>query len=150
MVLAGSLEDVTALDMSRSFTSKAKRRTGRRSGTPATESLLSLTLVGNKIGILESGALQFPNLKYLDVSDCAITGLEVGALDGLPNLEQIVMQQNKFFGSDGILRPETFAGLLNLEVLDLSNLKIKGIESGALASLSKLKKLDLSNNFLCA
>ncbi|KAJ3323560.1 Leucine-rich repeat-containing protein 40 [Boothiomyces sp. JEL0866] len=98
--------------------------------------LTSLILSKNKIKLFP--ALECPKLKYLDLSNNAISSFEAEVL-GFPNLDELNLNNNRITRLPDFDMPE-------LSVLLLSDNSLAEISVPLLQKLAKLKTLDLSNN----
>uniref|UniRef100_A0A0L8HEX5 G-protein coupled receptors family 2 profile 2 domain-containing protein n=1 Tax=Octopus bimaculoides TaxID=37653 RepID=A0A0L8HEX5_OCTBM len=70
-----------------------------------------------------------------------ITNFEDGSLQGLSNLQNLLLEDNKINNIEG-----AFKGLVNLRILELRNNNITTIDEGSFQSLSNLKELYMDRN----
>ena len=137
------------------------------------ESLELLILKGNPLGIIKREVFvptYFSRVQYeLDFSECSIDTIEMNSLVHLHKMTRLDLSQNHL----SLLYPDTFLGLqnlrllnlsqngllriptrlfhyLNVSVIDLSSNKISVLEDGCFSKNKYLQFLDLSNNKLAS
>ncbi|KAL1022806.1 hypothetical protein UPYG_G00032560 [Umbra pygmaea] len=82
----------------------------------------TLNLSGNYLPLLEKAHLcNLPFLQILDISDCQLTSIEAGALQGLPRLRKLFLGDNRLQGSLSVFATTIsfldFSGNQRLEVV---------------------------------
>ena len=106
--------------------------------------LTSLDLSDNMLRVLRSGTLDgAPNLAHLKLMpNPELAALEPGAFHGLPNLQQIVLQEFRT-SEDSLseLKAGTFEGLSGLWSMTIAFQPITKVEPGAFRGLSSLYSL---------
>ena len=85
---------------------------------------------------------KYPN-RIADLNNMHLRYIEDNAFRFFRHIDFLILSNNKLT----LLRKDTFAGLTNLKILDLSNNAINRIEN-SFDHLSDLKSLDLSHNLL--
>jgi len=106
-----------------------------------------LDLSYSNITLLEKGSFfsrGLAQLEELDMYDCGLRTIELGAFNGLTELTELSMQSNKI----SEITPGTFQNLNSLEALDLNNNKLEHWDSAVFSGLVNLTYIDLSGNNL--
>ncbi|CAH0557026.1 unnamed protein product [Brassicogethes aeneus] len=106
--------------------------------------LRELNLRNNRLDILLPDVFKnAPMLKLLDISRNQISEILPGTLDKNRELQVIDASHN------GLVQlSSTFFGLKNLQILDLTKNRLKHIDTDILNSLTSLKELKASKNFI--
>ena len=109
----------------------------------------ALWLSDNNITLLEKDSfVSMTELKLLDVTECELRTIELGAFNGLTELTALFMWNNKI----SEIMPGSFEKMSSLEYLDLSKNKIKHLNSavfsglGTFSGLTKLTRLSVLRN----
>ncbi|XP_037083497.1 toll-like receptor Tollo, partial [Pollicipes pollicipes] len=103
-------------------------------------------------GPLHPGAFRlFPDLEDLRIEQCLIQELSRASLEGLHKLKNLTFRTNGVEWSTAAtlrLYPDTFAGLPQLELLDLGGNNLWSLPAGVFCRLDQLLTLNLTNNRL--
>ncbi len=99
----------------------------------------------NLITTIKSGAFSgLPNLEELYLNDNQITSIEPGAFSGLDGLHELRLYSSQITS----IAPGTFTGLANLDALRMYDNQITSIEPGDFAGLDNLATLYLADNLI--
>ena len=110
------------------------------------ESLQHLNLESNAIKEIAAGAFSTTPLLLLWLPNNCLTSVSPAMFQGTPFLKQISLANNNI----RIITPLSFAHLANLHILDLSNNKIRSLESGALTGSDFMTVKIQENPFVCS
>lgn len=110
-------------------------------------SLESLCLKENHLESLDNTFVKLVNLKTLDLSYNHFK-FDPNVFWGLEKLEKIYLAQVYLSESTSTVCKEIFSQLVNLKVLDLKRNQLTQLDPDMFINMTKLTKLDLSNNKL--
>ena len=103
--------------------------------------LRTLYLGSCGIGQLEVTVLCLPQLRFIDLSGNHLTKLTKGMFDSMPELIHLILQGNKIYD----IQPQTFQKLSRLKKLDLSENSLTALKS-IFAGVGNLAILNLAGN----
>lgn len=109
--------------------------------------LLDLAFTHLHVNAPQSPFQKLPLLQFLNLSHCLLDTSNQNLLEGLPNLQYLNLQGNRF--QDGsISKTNLLQPLGRLEILILSSCELLSIDQQAFHSLGKVRHIDLSHNNL--
>ncbi|KAI8834669.1 hypothetical protein BC829DRAFT_69684 [Chytridium lagenaria] len=108
------------------------------------DSLVEIILSNERsvFSTIPSNIDDFCDLRYLDLSNCGLSGSIVSTIGNLEHLEVLILSENKLSGE----LPSELGYLYRLRMLDVSTNMLTGTLPRSLGHLSKLQFLDVSHN----